>query len=50
MKGLHFIATGPISDEAKATLKRMMEKRDERLKKMQEDFDSGKFDHIINQL
>lgn len=50
MKGITLIPTGPLSEEGKAKLKKMMEKRDERLMKMKEDYESGKFDELIKSL
>lgn len=47
MEGLVLIPSGPISEEAKAKLKKMMEKRDERLKLMVEEYKSGKFDKFL---
>lgn len=50
MKGIVMIPSGPISEEAKAKLKKMMEKREERLRRMVEEYKSGKFDDIIKSL
>ena len=50
MKGITLIPNGPISEEAKAKLNKMMEKREERLRRMVEDYKSGKYDHIIKEL
>ncbi len=50
MKGITLIPIGPLSAEGKAKLKRMMEKREERLKQMVEDYKSGRFDEFIKTL
>ena len=50
MKGITLIPNGPISEEAKARLKKRMEKREKHLKQMVEDYKSGKYDHIIKEL
>lgn len=50
MNGIVLLPSGPISEEAKAKLKKMMEKRDERLRRMVEEYKSGKFDDIIKLL
>ena len=50
MKGITLIPSGPVSEETKAKLKKMMERRDERLKEMVEEIRSGKFDDIIKTL
>lgn len=50
MKGITLIPTGPLSEEGKLKLKRMMERRDERLRLMVEEFRSGKFDEFIKTL
>jgi hypothetical protein len=42
MKGITIIPSGPISEEAKIKLKKMMEKRDERLRRMVEDYKNNK--------
>jgi hypothetical protein len=50
MNGLVLLPSEPISEEAKAKLKKMMEKREERLRRMVEEYKSGKFDDIIKSL
>jgi len=50
MNGITLISSGPISEEGKARLKKMMEKREEHLKQMVEDYKSGKFDDLIKTL
>ena len=42
MKRLHFELVGEISEEGKEKLRRMMEKKEERLKQIKKDFDEGK--------
>ena len=50
MNELVLLPSGPISEEAKARLKKMMEKREERLRRMVEEYESGKFDELIKSL
>jgi len=50
MNGITLIPSSPISEEGKARLKKMMEKREEHLKQMVEDYKSGKFDDLIKTL
>lgn len=50
MNGITLIPTGPISEEGKARLKKRMEKREEHLKQMVEDYKSGKYDELIKTL
>lgn len=50
MNGLVLIPSGPISKETRVKIKKMVEKREERLKRMVEEYKSGKFDDIIKSL
>jgi hypothetical protein len=50
MNGITLIPSGPISEEGKERLKRRMEKREEHLKQMVEDYKSGKYDELIKTL
>jgi len=47
---IELIPSNPLSDEAKAKLKRILEKRDEHLRKMKEDYENGVYDEFIKTL
>jgi len=49
-KGIEFIAIGEISPEAHAKIEKMKLNKENEGKKMKEDYESGKFDDIINLL
>jgi hypothetical protein len=48
MKGIELIPIGPVSEEAKARLKKRSERDKARLDQMVKDAKEGKYDHIIN--
>jgi len=50
MKGIEFIPSHTLSEKTKEKLKISAEKNKERLKKMQEEYNSGKYNNIINTL
>jgi hypothetical protein len=50
MKGIKFTVLGEVSKEAKAKLDLMMAKREERLIAMIEDYRSGRFADVIENL
>lgn len=44
MKGIELVYTGELSEEAKVKLDKLKLRKEMTLKKLQDDYDSGKFD------